>query len=51
MKSYQSSIKQNTEQRERRRYKMEKPKSWQMKNPPKKVDLRNLEQIKYLFEV
>jgi hypothetical protein len=22
-----------------------------MKNPPKKVDLRNLEQIKYLFEV
>jgi len=32
-------------------YKMEKPKSWQMKNPPKKVDLRNLEQIKYLCEV
>jgi hypothetical protein len=38
MKSCQSSIKQSIQQRGRKRYKMEGPKSWQMKNTPKRVD-------------
>jgi hypothetical protein len=38
MKTCQSSRKQSIQQRGRKRYKMEGPKSWQMKNPPKRVD-------------
>ncbi len=50
MKTGQSPIKQITKQRGRKKYKMEGPKSWQTKNPPKRVDgsQEELEQIKYL---
>jgi len=37
MKTYQLSIKQRTQQRGRKRYKMERPESWQTKNIPKRA--------------
>jgi len=37
MKTYQLSMKKRTQQRGRKRYKMEGPKSWQTKNIPKRA--------------
>jgi hypothetical protein len=37
MKTYQLSMKQRTQQRGRKRYKMGGPKSWQTKNIPKRA--------------
>jgi hypothetical protein len=38
MRTCQPSIKQGIQQGGRKRYKMERPKSWQTKNLPKKAD-------------
>jgi hypothetical protein len=37
MKTYELPIKQITQQRGRKRYKMERPKSWKIKNIPKRA--------------
>jgi hypothetical protein len=39
-KTYESSIKQSTQLRGRKRYKMEGPKTWQMINLSKKADCK-----------
>ncbi len=38
MKTYQLSIKQKIQQKGRKRYKMEAPKSWQTNNTPKRAN-------------
>jgi hypothetical protein len=43
MKTYQLSIKQRTQQRGRKRYKMEGPKSWQTNNIPKRANQKGKE--------
>jgi hypothetical protein len=43
MKTCQSSIKQSTgQQKGRKRYKMEGPKSWQTKKPPKRANHKGM---------